>query len=132
MLEIIISMVIQLFLGQLHIKSNFLLGHRRDINALHLVIDGYVTLPGGFLLEWGKRTGGAQTFTFPKSFSDMPYFLSVMMIAAPTSSVIIDKWITPNSMTSTRVRIGFKWISTAESGSDIAEDWVWMAFGKAP
>ena len=48
-------MVIQLFLGQLHIKSNFLLGHRRDINALHLVIDGYITLPNGNLIQWGTE-----------------------------------------------------------------------------
>ena len=40
-------------------------------------IEGYVTLPNGFLFEWGRKQKSANegeiTITFPKSFSAKPF-----------------------------------------------------------
>ena len=83
------------------------------------------------MLEWGKMAGGSQSFTFPHPFSVTPYFLSVMMIAAPTSSVVIDEYIIPGTLTSTGTKIGLKWLSTGQFGSDVTEEWLWSAIGKA-
>ena len=93
--------------------------------------EGYVRLGNSILMQWGKRKGGSQVFDFPIPFPKAPFFLSVMMIASPTGSVVIDKYITPDTMTASGTRIGLKWISSSEHGSDISEEWLWIAFGEA-
>lgn len=53
-------------------KVNYVTPSTATISA-----NGYATMPGGLIIQWGKYTGGANspTVTFPKSFASL-YFIT--------------------------------------------------------
>lgn len=87
--------------------------------------NGYTTLPGGLLLQWGSDTAPSGTsgfFNFPTPFSVVPYSIVLTINRSSSSSASYDINVTSLSATQ------FK----TNSGYSNSHTFYWMAIGLSP
>ena len=86
--------------------------------------DGYVTLPGGVLLQWGLEPNIASegTISFPRAFGGNPWAISLQLYGFAIEGDGAEPWsITARSSTNFTI--------THNDVGGASADWMWIAIG---